>query len=82
MSVTDRKTAVAVLGAGSWGTALASLIARNGHPTTLWGRNAEQIEAIDCHTAAFVANPDQYSVANQVDVQFSGPIAMAIPAAM
>ena len=45
--MTDRKTAVAVLGAGSWGTALASLIARNGHPTTLWGRNAEQIEAID-----------------------------------
>lgn len=45
--MTDAKTAVAVLGAGSWGTALASLIARNGHPTTLWGRNAEQIEAID-----------------------------------
>lgn len=40
----------------------------------------EQIEAIDCHTAAFVANPDQYSVANQVDVQFSGPIAMALEA--
>lgn len=40
----------------------------------------EQIEAIDCRTAAFVANPDQYSVANQVDVQFSGPIAMALEA--
>ncbi|NYZ61372.1 NAD(P)H-dependent glycerol-3-phosphate dehydrogenase [Luteimonas deserti] len=39
--------AVAVLGAGSWGTALASLIARNGHPTTLWGRDRTVVEAID-----------------------------------
>ncbi|HEV7777168.1 MAG TPA: NAD(P)H-dependent glycerol-3-phosphate dehydrogenase [Luteibacter sp.] len=31
---------VAVLGAGSWGTALAALIARNGNPTRLWGRDA------------------------------------------
>lgn len=27
---------VAVLGAGSWGTALADLLARNGHDVTLW----------------------------------------------
>ena len=40
---------VAVLGAGSWGTALAALIARNGFPTVLWGweRDAENIAAID-----------------------------------
>ena len=31
---------LAVLGAGSWGTALAALAARNGVPTKLWGRNA------------------------------------------
>lgn len=29
---------VCVLGAGSWGTAMAILIARNGHQTLLWGR--------------------------------------------
>ncbi|KFN45511.1 NAD(P)H-dependent glycerol-3-phosphate dehydrogenase [Arenimonas malthae CC-JY-1] len=40
------KPSVAVLGSGSWGTALASLIARNGHPTTIWGRDAAQVEAI------------------------------------
>ena len=33
------RPAVAVLGAGSWGTALAALIARHGHPTVLWGRD-------------------------------------------
>lgn len=38
---------VAVLGAGSWGTALAALIARHGHPTTLWGRDADVVAAID-----------------------------------
>ena len=38
---------VAVLGAGSWGTALASLIARHGHPTVLWGRDAAVAEAIN-----------------------------------
>ncbi len=39
-------TTVAVLGAGSWGTALAALIARHGHPTTLWGRDAATAAAI------------------------------------
>lgn len=38
---------VAVLGAGSWGTALAALIARHGHPTVLWGRDADVVAAID-----------------------------------
>lgn len=37
---------VGVLGAGSWGTALASLCARSGHPTTLWGRNAADMAAM------------------------------------
>src|SRR5687768_12971989 len=41
------KPRVAVLGAGSWGTALAALIARHGHPTVLWGRDAEGAAAID-----------------------------------
>ncbi|KAF1693566.1 NAD(P)H-dependent glycerol-3-phosphate dehydrogenase [Pseudoxanthomonas koreensis] len=31
---------LAILGAGSWGTALAALAARNGLATTLWGRDA------------------------------------------
>jgi len=34
---------VAVLGAGSWGTALAAVLARNGVATTLWGRDANAI---------------------------------------
>ncbi|MGN6512806.1 MAG: NAD(P)H-dependent glycerol-3-phosphate dehydrogenase, partial [Lysobacteraceae bacterium] len=38
---------VAVLGAGSWGTALAALIARHGHPVVLWGRDAAVSEAVN-----------------------------------
>jgi glycerol-3-phosphate dehydrogenase (NAD(P)+) len=38
---------VAVVGAGSWGTALAIQLARAGHPVRLWGRDASQVEAMD-----------------------------------
>lgn len=33
-----------VIGAGSYGTALAITLARNGHPVVLWGHNPEQIQ--------------------------------------
>lgn len=36
---------IAVLGAGSWGTALALLLSRNGHPVRLWGL-AEEIQQL------------------------------------
>ncbi|HEY0180393.1 MAG TPA: NAD(P)H-dependent glycerol-3-phosphate dehydrogenase [Dokdonella sp.] len=38
--------AVAVLGAGSWGTALAAQLARRGVPTTLWARSPQAIVAM------------------------------------
>jgi len=37
---------MAVIGAGSWGTALAIQLAREGHPTQLWGRDGVQLEAM------------------------------------
>ena len=37
---------IAILGAGSWGTALALLAARNGCQTLLWGHNPEHIVAL------------------------------------
>ncbi|HEY3487694.1 MAG TPA: NAD(P)H-dependent glycerol-3-phosphate dehydrogenase [Gammaproteobacteria bacterium] len=40
------KTSFALLGAGSWGTALAVLLADNGHAVHLWDRNAELLEAM------------------------------------
>src|ERR1700678_3322114 len=35
---------MAVIGAGSWGTPLAIQLAREGHPTQLWGRDGAQLE--------------------------------------
>ncbi len=39
----------AVLGAGSWGTAMATVTARNGIRTLLWGRDPEQMQAMARH---------------------------------
>src|SRR5262249_21755184 len=37
---------VAVLGAGSWGTALAIQFARGGRPVRLWGRDGARLAAM------------------------------------
>lgn len=37
---------IAVIGAGSWGTALARLLAEKGHSVWLWDREPDRIEAI------------------------------------
>ena len=41
--------AIAVLGGGSFGTAVANLLAENGHPVRQWMRDPEQAEAIRLH---------------------------------
>lgn len=44
---------VAVLGAGSWGTALAILLARNGNEVTLAGRDPDEMEAMQVRRENF-----------------------------
>lgn len=44
---------IAVLGAGSWGTALAMVLSENGHRVNIWGNNPTQIQEInEKHTNA------------------------------
>lgn len=37
----------AVVGAGAWGTALADLLARNGHDTALWAREPDVVASVN-----------------------------------
>ena len=37
---------IGVLGAGSWGTALALLLYKNGHEVTLWSINNDEVEEL------------------------------------
>jgi glycerol-3-phosphate dehydrogenase (NAD(P)+) len=42
-----------VLGAGSWGSALALLLGRNGHDVTLFGRNAHELTIMEVERENF-----------------------------
>lgn len=82
----DTAAALAVLGAGSWGTALAIQFARAGHPTRLWGRDAAQ-QATMAHerrNARYLPDatfPEHLSVARNLDEALSGAgeILIAVP---
>ena len=37
---------VGVIGAGSWGTALAILLCKNGHNVTMWSYNKKQVDLL------------------------------------
>ena len=41
------KQRVAVIGPGSWGTALSQVLNDNGHEVRIWGNIAEQINEIN-----------------------------------
>jgi glycerol-3-phosphate dehydrogenase (NAD(P)+) len=49
---------VAILGAGSWGTALAAHLGQTGHHVRLWGRNADLIADIQGRRANATYLPD------------------------
>ena len=42
-----QKDHVGVIGAGSWGTAVANIFSDSGYPTTIWGRDPSVVEAIN-----------------------------------
>jgi glycerol-3-phosphate dehydrogenase (NAD(P)+) len=60
------RPAFAVLGAGSWGTALAMQLARSGSPVTLWDWDREHIDAIGRDRCNLRFLPDHPLPANLV----------------
>ena len=75
--------AVAVLGAGSWGTALAIQFARAGHPTRLWSRSTADVSAMRAQRqnrrylpdAAF---PDGMAVHDDLAAAVKGAVAIIV----
>ncbi len=79
-------SAITVLGAGSYGTALAICLARNGHSTLLWGRSADDIasmarDRINHRYLPDIVLPDQLAVTGdlQAAVQASQNILVVVP---
>ncbi|WP_419881220.1 NAD(P)H-dependent glycerol-3-phosphate dehydrogenase [Peribacillus sp. B-H-3] len=54
----ETKQTVAVIGAGSWGTALAMVLADNQHEVRLWAHNEDQIAEINEHHTNHKYLPD------------------------
>ena len=70
---------IAVLGAGSWGTALAIQFARSGKATRLWGRDREQVaqmirERANRRYLPSGAFPDSLSVGADLAAQLAGAL--------
>lgn len=60
MTTAATSTSLAVIGAGSWGTALAIQFARAGQPTVLWGRaedDPEKMAEMRCNTRYLPDSP-------------------------
>jgi glycerol-3-phosphate dehydrogenase (NAD(P)+) len=79
---------VAVLGAGSWGTALASIAAELGHETCLWGRDRLRLAEIGARRensrylpGRALASSLQVSVDLGTTVSGAGMVVLALPAA-
>jgi glycerol-3-phosphate dehydrogenase (NAD(P)+) len=50
-----KRSSIAVLGSGAWGTALACRLALNGHAVTIWGRDQSIIDQINqSHSTPFL----------------------------
>ena len=66
MEVKERKMKVGVIGAGSWGCALAILLQNNGCQVSLWGHRREQIEKMqasgECDKLPGVMLPKEMSL--------------------
>lgn len=69
----EKKPLIAILGAGSWGTALAVLLARNGYPVKLWGHERVELERLERERENAQYLPDiAFPVGLQVEYDLPG----------
>jgi len=84
--VNSKEKPVAVLGAGSWGTAIAISLSRNGEPAILWGRDEEQVSLLNaerCNRRYLpdVPLPESLIISSDLDQTLSdaGDIIVVVP---
>lgn len=70
---TSHSQAIAVFGAGSWGTALAMLLAENGHRVNLWSHNAEHATSMqnDRENSRYLVGlrlPENLNISNDIKI--------------
>ncbi|WP_429126347.1 NAD(P)H-dependent glycerol-3-phosphate dehydrogenase [Aeromonas veronii] len=70
--------AISVLGAGSYGSALAISLARNGHPTLLWGHDPAHVAGLEQDRCNKAFLPD---VPFPADLQLTADLQRAVQAA-
>ncbi|MFQ2212598.1 NAD(P)H-dependent glycerol-3-phosphate dehydrogenase [Aeromonas caviae] len=70
--------AISVLGAGSYGSALAISLARNGHPTLLWGHDSAHVAELEQDRCNKAFLPD---VPFPADLQLTSDLQAAVQAA-
>lgn len=67
---------IAVIGAGSWGTALAKLLSDQGHRVTLWGHDKAHVEAVQAQRCNMKYLPD-FSLADTLTATHDLHLAVA-----
>lgn len=75
---------ISVLGTGSWGSALANVLADNGHQVQMWGKDQKEIEDIDKnhHNRKFFATELNHTIrasANIEVIKDSDILLLAVP---
>jgi len=86
-SINSKKNpTIAIVGAGSWGTAIAILLAKNGYSINLWGRDNKKMQRINierCNTYFLpeISFPDRLQI--QIDftqlIETADIILIAVP---
>lgn len=62
---------IGILGAGTWGVALARLLERNGHAVTVWSKFLQEVESL----ATSRVHPNLPGLAISEDIAFTSDVA-------